>query len=154
MARTGDIILFEYAPSDKGGTVSANSSTITANGDQLCTGIIKLAQRWLLEFLTEKGSMPFSPDSGSSFISFAKAGRLATEVDIFSLFLLASAEVETNMLNIETSDDSADERFLSATLLRVDITNSGIKLAINIRSRAGSSRTIIAPINLQDVSEA
>jgi hypothetical protein len=126
---------------------------------KITTGVQKLAQRWLLEFLTETGSIPALPDRGCLFMRQARTGRFRTPINIRSAFALADMNIRRNLQAEETSDMPDDERFADAELLNAAVLpgenvsqNSGttavfLTLGVKITSLAGDSREIILPIN-------
>lgn len=119
----------------------------------VCTGVQKLAQRWLLEFLTEQGSMGFHLSTrGSSFMTWVRQGRLRSEFDVQTFFNFAELQVQTNLQAEETSDQPDEERFDSATLSQILLMDDDIGLVVLIRSRAGDTREIILPINITPVN--
>lgn len=130
-----------------------------SNG-QICVGPQKLAQRWLLEFLTETGSMPGNPTRGCSFLRLGRTSRLRSGIDIRAAFALASSEVQVNLQAEEYPEMPADERFADAELLGFTIDPNPVQsersgtsavslnLTVRITSQAGESREIIAPISV------
>ena len=144
--RVVDVMAFQGA--DPFGKFSLDPALISStSGGFLCTGIQKLAQRWILEFLTEKGSLRYLPLRGCTFLTAARAGNLTTELDVFQAFLLSKNAMENNLFNEETGLEPADERYNSCSLNSVVISQDTVTLNFTIVSRAGSSRKIIIPID-------
>jgi hypothetical protein len=119
----------------------------TESSGLVITGIQKLAQRFVLEFLTDKGSMKYLPARGGTFLANARAGSLRTEVDVFTSFELALGSIESALLAEENSTDPDDERYLFAELTNIVFTPDHIKLYITLNSRAKTTRSIILPIS-------
>lgn len=125
---------------------------------KICVGVQKLAQRWLLEFLTETGSMPGAPFRGCEFMRAARTGRLRSILDVQSLFAAADMLISRNLTQEETPDMPADERFASAELLNTTVVpsyaadqRSGtsivyLNMRVKITSLAGDEYTAIFPI--------
>jgi hypothetical protein len=113
----------------------------------LCTGIQKLAQRFVLELLTELGSMLYLPARGTQFMTKFRQGYLHTETDVFIAFNLALNELELSLTAEELTTDPLDERYASATLDSVVIVNGGAILHVSLQSQAGSAREVIMPIS-------
>ena len=131
--------------------VDTEAEEVTSLGDPgsgpaLITGIVKLAQRWMLEFLTVRGSLVGLPTRGCSFLQAAAAGSLTTETDVFQQFLLASAEIETNLRSDESDTDEEDERYAGCLLQAFSLSNGRMTLTVLISSAAGASRVIQIPI--------
>lgn len=132
------------------GEVLLNQSIFSAgNSGQICTGAQKLAQRWALEFLTIRGSMPFHmAERGSDFMAWLRQGRIRTEFDVTSYFNFAAQQVKTNLLNEETEDMNPEDRFLQASLLQIGLGNNTLQLYVNVVSLAEDTRQIILPIGI------
>lgn len=113
---------------------------------EVCTGVQKLAQRWVLHFLTIRGSMPFL-DRGCDFMLEARQGLLRTEADVETAFTIATAEVERDMQNEEPLTAPADERLESATLLSIGLLGQSLELRVEITSVAGTSARVILPVS-------
>jgi hypothetical protein len=119
------------------------------SGGNICTGIQKLAQRWVLEFLTPAGSVPYKPSLGTPFTDQVRRGLLKNNFDIVSYFSASALIVEINLKKEDQSTDPADERLDRATLDGFSFDNSG-KLILNVTvlSAAGTSRKVIMPISV------
>lgn len=115
---------------------------------EVCTGVQMLAQRWVLEFLTIKGSMPFLPKRGCDFMSNFFAGHLRTELDVRQAFLAASLQVRANLWAEEDDTMHNEDRLARADLLGVVIGPETISLRIQITSLAGDARAVILPISV------
>jgi hypothetical protein len=117
----------------------------TAAG-MLCTGIQKLAQRFVLEILTAKGSMFYLPNRGTRFMTQFRQGSLHIEADVFIAFNLALNDVELNLAAEELDTDPPDERYASANLDSVTILSGTVALYITLMSQAGTTRAVILPV--------
>lgn len=125
---------------------------------KLCVGVQKLAQRWLLEFFTEVGSMPGAPTRGSSFLPAARSGGLRSQINVRGAFADAVTEIQRNLQAEEYPDMPDDERYGNTELLNFTISPETIKsaktatsivflrLTVKITSLAGDSREIIVPV--------
>jgi hypothetical protein len=116
------------------------------NSGQICVGVQKLAQKFLLALLTELGTMPYQRERGTQFLTEARLGRWQTELDVTSSFTLALADIERQLVNDESDSTPDDERFGSAELRSLVLTSETVQLTIVIRSRSGLSRRVILPI--------
>ena len=122
---------------------------------EVCTGIQKLAQRWVLEFLTIRGSMGFHlEDRGSDFVQWLRQGRLRTEFDVQTYFGFAARQVQNSLREEEPEDMPDDERLDQATLAQVQISEQGLELTVEVTSRAGESRQVILPLALTPANMA
>ncbi len=114
---------------------------------QICTGIRKLAQRFLIEFLTARGSMPYQPLRGTVFMVKASQGYLRTVADVRSAFAEAMIDMYENLTKAELGTEPDDERYAGAELTAVTAQLGSISLSINLYSKAGTTRTVILPIS-------
>jgi hypothetical protein len=117
------------------------------NSGQLCVGIQKLAQRWLLEFLTEIGSMAGKPERGSYFMTAVRTGRLHNQTDVIYAFTYAESTIRPVLQAEETDDMPADERLARAELISVAFFAGYAEIKVAIHSVAGNSRTVIMPVS-------
>jgi len=146
MARTYDVIAFQDAGFD---ILKLTSQSIFSPADvaSLCTGIQKLVQRWLLEFLTNRGSMGFHlANRGTDFLRVFRNRAFSTESEVRSQFNFASVAVYQNLLREWTANTPDDEKLASATLTGVTIQPGFLTLAIRIDTVAGTSASFSAPI--------
>lgn len=117
-------------------------------GGDVCTGVQMLAQRWILHFLTIKGSMTFLPNRGTEFIQAARRNLLRNEADVQIRFNAAAVKVRLDMQNEETSDMNDEDRLATpgSRLIGIELTQDTLILRVEIFSLAGESRKIILPI--------
>jgi hypothetical protein len=119
----------------------------------LITGIQKLAQRYLIELLTELGSLRYLPRRGTQFMIDARAGFWRTPADVQSSFSSSSLDLRTNLIGEESEDDPEDERFAGADLLSVALSAPDyVTMSVMLHSLAGTSRRVIFPIRINVVS--
>jgi hypothetical protein len=117
------------------------------SGGQIATGSQKLAQRWLLEFLTEIGSMPGLPDRGTNFMTLIRQGRLRTEAAIVAAFNFAAYDARVNLIKEEDDTWADDERISGATLQAIAFLPGYAQIKFVLSSRAGDARVIILPVD-------
>lgn len=113
---------------------------------KICAGIQKLAQRWALEFLTEKGSMPGLPDRGCDFMTLVRQGQLRTQLDVTQSFYAAAIRVRATLQAEEYAEMPADEKFSDVELISVAILPGYLNIRVMIESVAGDERAIILPV--------
>jgi len=119
----------------------------TGEGGFVCVGIQKLAQRWLIEFLTIRGSMKYKPDRGCDFMQEVRSQALRTEQDVYAAFLASRRQVANNLRAEDLEADPADERYADAELLSVVIRpDRTMVLTVQITSAAGTTRQVILPL--------
>lgn len=116
-------------------------------GGVINTGIAKLGQRFLLELLTEQGSMKFLPNRGCGFMTEARLGQIRTQVDLTASLSRALLNVQTNLRAEELDTDPLDERYGSAELYFVEYSDNGAKASIRLTSLDPNAQ-IILPVAL------
>lgn len=115
---------------------------------QIGTGIQKLAQRFLLELLTEKGSMIYLPTRGCDFMRQARLGSWQTVMDIMSSFSASLVDIKENLITEQSSSDPTDEQFSDAELVNVTLNAGSATIYVRVVSAAGTARTFITPITV------
>lgn len=144
--RTIDVFAYEQ-PSATGRSLLV-PALATEGGGLVCTGIQKLVQKFLIEFFTERGSIPYEPTRGSTFLTDMYGGRVRNQADVFGAVARALVYVETNLLSDETDATPDDERYAGAEILAVTIAETSVDLTLKISSEAGDSRQYILPLPL------
>lgn len=145
--RTSDVLAFDGMKEQ--GDVRLNQELVaTGESGALTTGIQKLAQRFLLELLTEKGSLIYEPDRGTFFITRFRMGLMRTSQDLYSAFSSAVADAKIQLAQEESDQDPPDERYFSAELLGASLLGDQASLSIRLTSQAGDSRVVIYPLRV------
>lgn len=143
--RAYDLVAFQGIKA-AGVALTPQALTAPPTMGNVCTGAAKLAQRFLLEFLTPLGSMPFNPSRGCSFLPALMRGELTTEVAVFTAFAYSVAEIE-NAMRLDARDtDPLDERFADAELIGLALLPGKLTLSIQLTTEAGDTRPVILPI--------
>lgn len=146
--RLVDVLAFDGAFSDKQFELDQSLYSKSKPSGQVCAGIQKLAQRWLIEFLTPLGSIPYLTNRGSSFLNSVRSGKIRSELDARLAFNLARDQVA---FNLEQEDRAGtypdDEKYGSVDLIGVKVV-LGDKLTVSLRinSLAGASRVFVVPV--------
>ena len=117
-----------------------------ADNGQICAGTQKLSQRWLLEFMTARGSMSGLPDRGCDFMTYVMQGRLRTLFELQALFSASELDIRKNLQQEEYSGMPDDERLNYAELLDASVFPGYLTISVKINSVAGDSRKIIVPV--------
>ena len=115
-------------------------------GGEVCTGIQKLIQRWLIAFLTPEGSVKFHPEWGTEFLS--EASNLRNEVEAATEFYLCNSDACDQLREEDTEDTPEDEQIDSVQLDHITITDNGFSLKVTLSSIAGASAPLILPITV------
>jgi len=147
IGRTVDVLAFQGA--EPGAEVLTTQSLFSGNaGGAVVTGIQKLSQRFLMELLTESGTIAYLPDRGSLFMARLRQGRLRNRIDARTAFTAAVVQVRRNLRNEETDDTPDDEAFGGVELNGLSVTGDKLTLRITLRSLAGTSRQVILPLTV------
>lgn len=143
--RKYDYLAFRNVDTKKAAQLGMELFTPESSGE-ICAGIQKLAQRWVLEFLTETGSILAEPERGCDFMTIVRQGRMRNVLNVRTAFSAADLDIRRNLRNEEYEGMPADERFNSAELLNTAILAGFMRLDVKINSVAGTSRKIIVPV--------
>lgn len=144
--RKYDVLAFRGQPQLVMAPVNSTLFDSLSSGE-ICAGVQKLAQRWLLEFLTATGSMPYLPTRGCSFISRLRSGQIQTTLDLETDFNFATVDIANNLRAEEDDTMPDDERYKSATLLAATLLGDEASLTIQLTSLAGDTRKLILPLS-------
>lgn len=151
LGRTFDVLAFRGARA--AGEILLTQSLFSADAPgEICVGIQKLAQRWLLHFATPKGSLPYDPEFGTTFMTAALNGQLMTETDVQAEFNFAAIDAQRAMAAEETDDDPADEKLQGASLDKIIIDQDSVSIRVFLQSQAGATRTAILPVPVLPMS--
>jgi hypothetical protein len=146
--RTVDMLAFDDAKAS-GEAKITQLLVLPGQSGALTTGIQKLAQRFLIELLTERGSLEYLPDRGTFFITQIRAGIIRTSQDLFTAFSTAEIELRNNLrLEDNVANDPTDEQYRSATLTAVSLFGDTATLTIEVTSAAGTTRKVIYPLRV------
>jgi hypothetical protein len=112
----------------------------------IATGPQKLVQRWLLEFLTERGSMPGLPNRGTDFMTLVRQGQLRTEAAVLAAFNFAAYDARVNLGKEENETWPNDERIGPVSVQSIAFLPGYAQIKFTIETRAGTARVIILPV--------
>jgi len=144
--RTVDLLLLDGAIATKEAELTPALVQPGQSG-ALIAGISKLVQRFLLELLTEIGSLHYDPTRGTTFISQIRAGAVQTSQDLFMAFSAAELSLRDSLRLEENAEtDPADERYQSSELLSATLSGDLATVSLRLTSLAGTSRTVLYPL--------
>jgi len=121
--------------------------TATDSG-QICTGIHKLMQRFLLVLFLKKGSLRYDINRGTTFMLDAERGYWNTVTAVRSSFTAAKASARRQLKSEQKTTDPTDEILADVTLDEVLLGDGSVSMTMTLTSEAGSNYTFITPINL------
>ncbi len=127
---------------------AAASQNIIEDGNNgvLVTGPKKLAQRFILELMTEKGSITYRPTRGTYFVTEAKAAQLNNEIDVYTSFSLALLDMSNNLIGEESVNDPSNERYKNAEIQSISVRPGSITIGVKVVSLAGTFTNISIPL--------
>ena len=117
-----------------------------SNAGQVCTGIQKLIQRWILRLLTPAGTMKFNPTRGTTFMRDMLTAYNESDVD--TVFRLANMDATRQMIQEETNSMPSDERLNHVELLDITFTDYSVIIKVRMYSQTGDSSPVVLPISL------
>ena len=120
----------------------------TSDSGQICTGIHKLMQRFLLLLFLKRGSFTYDLNRGTTFMLDAERGYWRTIADVRVSFSAAKDSVRRQLRALQQTSDPSDEIYSDVQLNEVTIGDGNISMTMTLTSQAGSSYTFVAPINL------
>lgn len=128
------------------GTTNQAMVTATFSGGTV-TGIEKLAQRFTVNLLTQKGSIPYLPLKGTNLVTMLQTGSFSTEQDVFVAFAASLVDLNRQMKSEQSTTDPSDEIYQSARLVTVVISQGSITLYIQVKSAASLTTMFALPLN-------
>lgn len=145
VGKKADYLIFDGLR-EAGDTLLTQSLALPRQSGASVVGVQKLVQRFLLELLTDRGSIPYRPTRGTFFTIRFRSGAIRTSQELFSEFVSAELFIRTALSLEETAADPPDERYGEARLLSAELFADTAALSIQITSRAGNSRQVIYPL--------
>lgn len=148
--RTVDLAAFQGWEKGVGvETLLDQSLAEPGEGGEVVTGIVKLAQRFLVLLLTERGSLDYLPDAGCTFMTDARKGGWRTSADVLQSFHFALLDIKRQLRSVELDGDPDDEKFAGVTVLGIVLSpRDRAVLRLALTSQAGTKRAFIAPIDV------
>lgn len=150
VGRTVDHLAFDDARAS-GDTLLTQTLVKSGQTGALITGISKLVQRFIVELLTEKGSLDYLPDRGTLFMTTLRLGLVRTSQDLFATFNSAVQDVRLNLQLEEQDTDPNDERYQNAELISTSLLGDTTTLVVRITSRAGDTRVVTYPLRISAI---
>jgi hypothetical protein len=148
--RTVDFLIYDEA-TPTGEAQVTQEFVLPGQSGALIAGPAKLAQRFMIELLTEKGSLTYDLNRGTFFLSQLRAGLISTPSELFQLFAACELDLRNNLRLEDSLSFPADERYASSTLLSATLIGDTASLRIQINSVAGESREVLFPLRIPAV---
>ena len=120
------------------------------DNERIISGVQKMIQRWIIAFMTKRGTVQANSTFGTEFMRNLERGYIVTDADVQAEFLDAAvmaAESITIALTGQTIPE--DEQLDSTDLLSFNLQDTSLALRVRITSVAGESTTVMLPIPLE-----
>lgn len=142
MANTYDLSMVRVQPM---GAPAIQELAGPGDMGEIITGGAKLAQKYVVILMTEKGSIPYAKTRGSNFIAILKMNGMYTEADFLTAFAGAQLDLSSQLKPVPT--DPPDEQFKKAVVKNITITSDTLLLTIIIFSATAVGLQVTIPIN-------
>jgi hypothetical protein len=138
---TVDIACFHW-PADK--EAAMVQQLADEAGGSTIVGSQKLAQRVLIELLTEEGSQQYS-GRGTAFLTRLRNGAYS-EMDVLVAFSSVRMQLRMNLQKEESAADDPAERYMDSYIDQIIVGPGAVQLRLNIKSRAVLTTVVMLPI--------
>jgi hypothetical protein len=142
--RTVDLLVFHGVRAT--GETQLSQTLADDQGGEICTGIEKLVQRFLILLCTRRGSVKFHPDEGTDFLTEVSNGSVRDVTDLFATFAFAVGLIRRQFRATQQASDQLDEQFQKAILNSASISGGQVRMQITLTSNAGTARQVILPV--------
>lgn len=145
--RKHDLLIFQ-------GTAPVGNRAVTTGwGDsgEIVAGVQKVAQTWIILFLTERGTVLGDEERGTDFLRAVRTGLIRVEDDVPTYFGIAADKVQRTMdLDADGQGLPDDERLDDAELTAyfIDRASSTLRLNITITAISGAGTDVVVPISV------
>lgn len=148
IGRTVDLLAFKDASPDREKLLRM---ALVGEGDrgEVTAGIQKLAQRWLIEILTEEGSLRYDSNRGTIFMIEARLGRIRNTADAEQVFFFAADQARFALQAEETDDTPLDEAYSRVELESITVLDGFMLMRVRLYSVLGNDREILLPIDVR-----
>ena len=146
--RLVDTLIFQGV--DFTGKASLPVQLLFGDSERIISGAQKMIQRWVIAFLTKRGSVQANPNFGTEFMRNLEQGYIVTDVDVQSEFLNAVVlTAESVAVGLANQTVPTDEQLESSELLSFDLQPGSLSLSVRITSVAGEGATVLLPLPLE-----
>ncbi len=129
------------------GSVARGTLTLSLdNGDALgAYGPAAAVQKFLVNFLTRRGSNIAAPTRGTGFMQQMTSGRFRNEAEVTMGFSAAVSDVLSYLQGIREDSDPDDEQPAAVTLTSVTLLADSVTIAATLITAAGTSVPFTVP---------
>ena len=133
---------------EKGGTIFALSHPYQSGST--VSGVRKLAQNFVAELLTRRGSVRFDPLYGSRFPGELRGYNVLSVNELHGILARGIDDVKTNLRNRERMSDTPDEWLASADIVEIEQHLDSVVIHIRLMTVAGRTTLVQIPMNLYE----
>jgi len=133
--RLMDVAAFHADKDAADATLLQHSLGDVAGNGSLVSGIAGLAQRFLLELLTDRGSMQYQPERGCGFLQEARRGGLQTPLDIAGAISRALIQIARNLALDNTATTPADEQLDHVVIQQIRYSAGHAVIHLQLQSK-------------------
>lgn len=135
-----------YQLPDSGSSYYTAALITSTSQGRLLSGPEKLAQRFLLELMTETGSLTFKPNRGCEFLTRILTRQIYNDAELINTFYIALTTITTNLQSEETASDPDNERFAKAELGSMTVSPGQLSLSVTVYSLTAEAIALSIPI--------
>lgn len=114
------------------------------------TGAQKLAQHFIAELMTQRGSVRFDPDFGCRLPGELRGYNVLSLSDIHGVLARGINDVVTNIRGRERVTDKADEMLADATIADLKQRLDCVVVSLRIHTEAGEQVVVQLPLELME----
>lgn len=112
-------------------------------------GATKLTQKFWILLMEQKGSVPYLPSQGTSFMNRFLTGQFVDEADVFVNFAAAMVDIRPQLVNSQTINDPADEQYVRGVIEKVFITVDEIDMQVRVETQESEGTTFLLPLRFR-----
>ena len=116
------------------------------------SGTHKLAQDFVAELLTQRGSVRFDPNYGSRFTTEFRGSNMLSINELHGMLSRGIHDVVLNMRNREKPTDDPAEMLATAVIMDLQQHLDRVIVALKITSEAGEPLVLRLPLDLTETT--
>jgi hypothetical protein len=145
MASLVDIKAFHFLPD---GRVVQSLADETTSGE-LVSGATKLAQKFFITLMTQRGSVPYLPKQGTIFFNRFSVGLFSSDADVFVNFAAATVDLGPQLRNEQTIDDPPEEQYVRSAVEQVFISPELVDMRVRVVNKLADGIVFLVPLEFQ-----
>jgi hypothetical protein len=145
MASLVDIKAFHFLPD--GRVVQALADETTSG--ELVNGATKLAQKFFITLMTQRGSVPYLPKQGTNFLTRFVSGLFTSDADVFVNFAAATVDIGPQLRNEQTINDPPEEQYVRSAVEQVFISPELVEMRVRVVNKLVDGIVFLVPLEFQ-----